>query len=384
MIVDCSVDPKKLHILGSGAYSDVFNIDDSPDKVLRLSYYDEDVLTSVDRHTTLAEQAIKTSNFKRAKFHMNQSRRAIDSDPITVESKMVRITNALMQRKICPHYVRVYASFECDGFYEILKKNGKIPLTRLASLKRHPLRQKHNSISIVKRYSSDITQFIQSEHIRKGNTRFKDMEQQDTVLAIILFQVLYALGTLQKYIRHFRHNDLSTNNVLINIDNDVARSKRPRGYTVYKLVGRQDHVFNVPNTGVDVAMADFDFASGGSVRLEGFENETPLRNIKVQTGGWANTDEWHINPQKNKSYDVQYFLNGMLKMIRGSYPRADQLPLTKEFLKRVLNKTNGRNRSRKTFKTLYPFHLLLDPYFSFLIKNVPEGKQHGMYQITKK
>jgi serine/threonine protein kinase len=377
--IDCSIDPKKLHVLGSGAYSDVFNIDDVPDKVLRLSYYDEDILASVDRHTALAEQAIKEGHPRRAKVHMDLSKRAIDKDPITVESKLVRITNVLMERKICPHYVRVYASFECDGFYDILKKHGKIPVSRMTSMKRHPLRQKHNSISIVKRYSSDITQFIQSEDVRNGNARFRDMKRQDAVLAIILFQVLYALGTLQKYIHRFRHNDLSTNNVLINIDNDVIRSVRPGGYTVYKV--NRKHVFKVPNTGVDVAMADFDFASGGMIKLKGFEKETPLRNIKVREGGWANTNEWHINPKRNKSYDVQYFLNGMLKIIRGVYPRADQLPLTKGFLKRVLDKTNGRNRSGSTFRALYPFHLILDPYFDFLRKEKPQGPETGRYQV---
>ena len=381
-IIDCSIDPKKLHILGSGAYSDVFNIDGAADKVLRLSYYDEDILKSVDRHTTLAEKAIEKKNYRLAKFHMNQSRHVIDEDPITVESKLVRIMTALAERKICPHYVRVYASFECDGFYDILKKHGKIPMSRMTSLKRHPLRQKHNSISVVKRYSSDITQFIQSDGIRKGNTRFRNMHDigQDTVLAIVLFQVLYALGTLQKYIRDFRHNDLSTNNILINIDNDVAssRSSTLRGHTVY-IVGRRH--FYIPNTGVDVAMADFDFASGGTVKLPGFENQTPLRNAKVKNGGWANTNEWHINPKKNKSYDVQYFLNGMFKMIRGVYPRADQLPRTKEFLKRVLDKTNGRNRSGGTFRALYPFQLVLDPYFDFLRKEKPQGPETGRYTV---
>lgn len=282
---------------------------------------------------------------------------------------MASITNALIQKRVCPHYVRVYDSKDCLDFFNHVQ--GRIPDVRVQELRRHntPLQRRYNHIKIMDRYSSNLTDFLKPRNIR-----------DDTVLTIIIFQVIYAIFSLQTYIDSFRHNDLSTNNVLIEVDG----AKMLRGVThhIEYTVPTQYGVvkFYVPDFGINVAIGDFDFASGGKVKIPGLEHVS-LKNKKVAVGGNFNKTPWHINPTKNDSYDTQYFLTTLQRVILQMYPSSSQLPHVKEFTKRVLEKTESVNRGKDPVKSLFPTMLLLDMYFGHFQRKTKTMKISKRYDL---
>jgi hypothetical protein len=237
-----------------------------------------------------------------------------------------------------------------------MRAHKKIPKKRLSNSRENATGQKfnYNSISIVKRYSSDITKFV------------KTMKMTDEVLAVVVFQVMYSLAALQRYISRFRHNDMSTNNVFVSVD----PAPQKREYVAYTVGDGKSETFYLPRIGVDVALADYDFASGNTVGVPGLESLSPIRNVKVKVGGWANVDEWFINPVEHKSYDAQYFLYSMdhslppRKARRSLFTSPDPISKTRAFLKRIMKASNKRFRSGTRFPALYPLNILKDPFFA--------------------
>lgn len=363
---DCAIDPRRLRHLGSGVYNDVYEIVDRPDVVLRLSYFNEDVMSRVISLGENLKRAIRQKVASHIQRYEKAIKNHIDEDPITVESKIMDITNALIARKVSPHFVEKFSSMECRGFFDRMRAHNKIPRKRLEDANKNATGEKfnYNSISIVRRYSSDITKFV------------KTMPMTDQILAVVIFQVIYSLAALQKYISAFRHNDLSTNNVFISVD-----SPKNVEYAAY-TVGKSD-TFYLPRIGVHVALADYDFASGGKVLVPGMESLSPIRNVKVKVGGWANTDEWFINPIEHKSYDAQYFLYSLehsLKKKRGSM--FTRIPMTRAFLKRVMNASNKKHRSGTRFPALYPLNILKDPYFeAFRVPKQPVVARYDLRNL---
>lgn len=372
---DCAIDPRRLRHLGSGVYNDVYEIVDRPDVVLRLSYFNEDVLSRVISLKENLKRAIRQKVASHIQRYTQAIKNHIDEDPITVESKIMDITNALIARKVSPHYVEKFSSMECRGFFDRMRAQKKIPKKRLESSNKNATGQKYNynSISIVRRYSSDITTFV------------KTMRMTDQILAVVIFQVMYSLAALQRYISNFRHNDLSTNNVFISVDDKPPKNIEYAAYTI----GKSDTVY-LPCIGVHAALADYDFASGGKVRVPGMESLSPIRNVKVKVGGWANTDEWFINPIEHKSYDAQYFLYSLEhslpahKAKRSLFTRrnTDPIPKTRAFLKRVMNASNKRFRSGTRFPALYPLNILKDPYFdAFRVPKEPVVARYDLRNL---
>jgi hypothetical protein len=359
-----------LRHLGHGRYSDVFEILDLPTKVLRLSYYDEGLLREVFKRLMAAEKMTK----EKAPDAVKRSHELLNIDPIRVENNMVQITNALIQKRVCPHYVRVYDSKDCLDFFKHVQK--RIPDVRVHELQRHntPLQRRYNHIKIMDRYSSNLTDFLKP---RNGPSVLRD-----DVLAVIIFQVIYSTFALQTYVDAFRHNDLSINNVLIELDKAKFRStKTPTQYIEYTVQTQYgEPKFCVPDLGINVAIGDFDFVSGGKVRIPGL-GHISLKNQKVAIGGNFNKTPWHINPTKNESYDPQYFLTTLYRVISQMYPSASQLPKTKEFLKRVLASTSSINRGKDPIKSLFPTMLLLDMYFGHFQKKIKNIKVSARYDL---
>ena len=396
----CNIDPTRLRHLGSGVYSDVFDIVGTPDRVLKLSYYDDAVLEGILRELTAAKKARDPLVKEK---HAEKARELLDSDPVTVETKMATITNAIIERGMCPHYVRTFEAKDCLNFYNHLARAHKIPALREAEMRNRRngdgLQQRYNNVKILERYSSNLTDFIMSNtrKIRDTNVKFKTMKgHHDDVLRIIIFQVMYGLATLQKSIDAFRHNDLSTNNVLIELDNVKVRRAMRRGVGSVPVIkyssGNLD--MYVPDTGVNVAIGDFDFASGGHVKIPGLEHMT-LHNKKVRTGG--NFDvayfpdkkkgrvQYHINPTMNDSYDVQYFLSTLDNLVSYATRKTDDvfMPKTRDFLQRRLRNIVSTNRGKAPIESLFPLNILKDSYFNVL-RTKPKTSGQKQYAIDGK
>jgi len=375
--LSCSIDPRKLKHIGSGTYSDVFDIVGTK-KVLRLSYYDETLLKSIARAISTAKNVAAAER---------DAKNSLDADPINVEKKMAMITNALIASKTSPHYVRVYGSKDCLNFYHHLDRGGVLPRARVQEFNSHKYayKRRYNNIKILDRYTSNVTDFVRSS--KSGGALYKthtfpgkiNTQFLDNVFRSIIFRVLYSLLALQNSIENFRHNDLSTNNVLIEIDSrrmvKFATTFDGRGSCVKYVLGSTSYF--VPETGVDVAIGDFDFVSGGRVLIPGMTHMKILRNVKVTYGNNLNLKH-HINPSKNPSYDAQHFLYTLHQSLQRS--TAFFLKQTLEFLKRALQGTRG-NRGRNVIEALFPQNLLKDPYFSKY--KVEAGPVTATYDISR-
>jgi len=361
-LLSCSIDPKRLRHIGSGTYSDVFDIVGTK-KVLRLSYYDETLLKDIAKAISIAKNVDAAER---------DAKNSLDADPINVEKKMALITNALIESKVSPHYVRVYGNKDCLNFYHHLDRSGAIPKQRIAEFKdhRYSFKKRYNNIKILDKYTSNVTDFVRS--CKPGGSLFKthkfpssvNKQFLEHVFRSVIFRVLYSLLALQTYVEAFRHNDLSTNNVLVEIDSrrmiKFAATFDDARVPCAKYVVGADSFF-VPDTGIDVAVGDFDFVSGGRVLIPGMTHMKILRNIKVTHGNNLNVKH-HINPSKNPSYDAQYFLFTLDRALK-ALKAPKFLKETLEFLQRSLRGTRG-NRGRNVVEALFPQNLLRDSYFS--------------------
>jgi hypothetical protein len=374
----CTIDPRRLRHIGSGTYSDVFEIMDgnrSTKKVLRLSYYDEHLLKSILK---------AISSAKDVEAAEREAKKTLDADPINVEKKMAAITNALIEKRIAPNYVRVYGTKDCLNFYHHLERGGVIPRTRTREFAAEGItyQKRYNNIKILDKYTSNLTDFIADMKGRSKSISSIQGVYRDIVFIAIFFQVFYSLLALQTYVEAFRHNDLSTNNILIEIDAEKLKrfpeyhpSRLP--YTTF-TVGRD--VFYVPDIGIDVAIGDFDFVSGEKVLVPGLEHMKVLRNVKVKHGNMLNV-KYHINPGENLSYDAQYFL-AVFKKVAGE-ALMKTIPETSAFVARVTKDTRGKNRGRNSVTALFPRNLIRDQFFKRLRwPRLGNPKNLGKYDVS--
>jgi len=376
----CTIDPRRLRHIGSGTYSDVFEIMDgkrSTKKVLRLSYYDEHLLKSILK---------AISSAKDVEAAERDAKKTLDADPINVEKKMAAITNALIEKRIAPNYVRVYGTKDCLNFYHHLERGGVIPRTRAREFAAEGItyQKRYNNIKILDKYTSNLTDFIAD---MKGRSKLVsgirgEEGYRDYIFTVIFFQVFYSLLALQTYVEAFRHNDLSTNNILIEID--AEKFKRfpewhpsRMSYTTF-VVGKDE--FHVPDIGIDVAIGDFDFVSGEKVLVPGLEHMKVLRNVKVKHGNMLNV-KYHINPGANLSYDTQYFL-AVFKKVAGE-TLMKTIPQTSAFVARVTKDTRGKNRGRNSVAALFPRNLIRDQFFKKLAwRRLGTPKNLGKYDLS--
>lgn len=107
-------------------------------------------------------------------------------------------------------------------------------------------------------------------------------------IKVLLFHVLYTLGAIQIRWPQFKHNDLSSKNVFLNVCEST-------GHTKYTIYGRD---YWVPRIGVMALMADFDFSCIPGILMD---------NYKVLEFEWE-VPTYSINAKKNLSSDMFYFI----------------------------------------------------------------------------
>lgn len=137
---------------------------------------------------------------------------------------------------------------------------------------------------------------------------------------VLMFQIISVLAIIQAKYPSFRHNDMKANNILIHKigKNKVSKYNKYQ----YKINGQK---YIVPNIGYQIKLWDFDFAT-----IPGL-----VDNSKVQAE-W--TTKININPEKNRYYDIHYFMNTLTR--KGFFPEfweGDNVPKKiKEFFMRVV------------------------------------------------
>lgn len=117
---------------------------------------------------------------------------------------------------------------------------------------------------------------------------------------VIMFQIISVLAIIQAKYPSFRHNDMKANNILIHKigKNKISKYNKYQ----YKINGQK---YIVPNIGYQIKLWDFDFAT-----IPGL-----IDNSKVQAE-W--TTKININPEKNRYYDIHYFMNTLTR--KGFFP----------------------------------------------------------------
>jgi hypothetical protein len=181
-----------------------------------------------------------------------------------------------------------------------------------------------NNVCFMEVFTSDMTKWL------RGRSR----DLTESTIRAALFGVLYSLAALQKLYPGFRHNDLSSNNVLIKkLTKHLRASYTINGATYYV------------NTPVLAALNDWDFSH--------VPDHGKLANERVIHG------RYKVTETPNPTYDTHFFLKSVLKSL---YLKTGQFPAVSAFLKSLPLESEDR-LDTKSIPGLEPAALLTHDYF---------------------
>ena len=296
---------RTLTFVGSGKYSDVFKVRDGRRSVImKLSYYRDDTLC---RFVKAAKQG-----------DLQSAARAKNTDSISVSANFARASNDLVVRGVSPHFVVVYCDMDCKNFAARLKELLPERFRAMSAVQ-----MKYNNMCFMEVFGSNLTAWL---------TRGRYSE---TALRGVLFQVLYTLAALQKVLPGFRHNDLSSNNVLV--------KTLPRAVTYgYSFEGRS----YVVRSRLLVGLSDYDFTH--------VPGHPSLQNERVLNG------RYKVDGSRNPSYDPHFFLKSVAKALT---LRQAKFPETMAFLKSI-GMRSDLDRLDAPIPGFTPARLLTHAYFA--------------------
>ena len=309
-------DPTMTH-RGSGRYSDVFEIKSGLQSVIaKLSYY---------RDNTLCDFVEKLKKGDRAGARTVKNR-----DSIMVGAAFADMTNALIATRASPHFVFVYCHADCRMMAPRLKTilGNRIKTSTKIQLK-------YNNLCLQETFTTDFTTWLRA--------RSKDVT--DANVRSALFGVLYTLAVLQKRFPSFRHNDLSTNNILI--------KKSPKSLKIGYIFDGTSYFVTVPFL---VAISDYDFTH--------VPNHPTLQNERVIHG------KYRVTQTKNRTYDTHFFLKSIMRSL--AFKKNSHLQALRAFLKSLPLESTDR-LDTKEIPGLEPSVLLRHSYFNAIRKPIPSG-----------
>ena len=329
-----------LKHLGSGKYSDVFRVVPGQGLVMKVSYYRDSTMCDIVRRIKAAD--------------VTGAMKAKQGDAIQVGHAFSRLTASLVD-SVSPHFVVEYCEHDCSNFAPRL---GPILKERLATLS--PLQRQFNNVCFMELFQDNLTRFLVKA------------AYDERTLCSVVFQMLYTVAALQRKFPGFRHNDLSTNNVLIK-----KLRKAPRmAYTVTARTTTTEAHNNGMNGGGTppaltfhvtipylVAMSDYDFVH--------VPTSAHMKNERVLSG------KYKVDGRANDSYDSHFFLKSVLKCIQR---RISQFPRTVDFLRRLRLRTEDRQNAT-VMPRLRPERLLRDAYFAPLLAPSPAPAPDASYAM---
>ena len=312
-----------MTFIGSGRYSDVFKVTSGRQSVvMKLSYY---------RNNTLSDFISKLQAGDRV-----GARNVKNKDSIMVSAAFANATNALVAKRASPHFVFVYCNADVRNMAERLKTLLK---DRIKSSSK--IEMKYNNACFLELFHMDLTKWLKSNSTSVNDTNVRNA----------IFAVMYTLAVLQKVYRGFRHNDLSTNNVLVK----KLRKPMKAGYVF------DGTSYYIPSMPVLVAINDYDFTH--------VPNHPSLANERVING------KYKVTEFANKTYDSHFFLKTVLRHVNS---KNKNLPATRAFLKALPFQTEDRLDATQV-PGFEPEVLMKHAFFSSLRKPVPEGVD--VYQL---
>lgn len=304
--------------LGRGRYSDCFTVTSSAGQAvaMKLSYYQEATIRAFTKLATMGDR--------------DAAHDAKDQDAISVSMAMAEVAKNMRAYGVSPHFVRVYREADIRDLPRRLR-----PLLgdRLARLT--PRQIKYSHVCLMELYACNLTGFLTGP---KAN---------DVRARALLFQVLFTLACLHIVFPGFRHNDLSTNNVLV---------KRARHRCVKYTYRNTTYFVRCPYV---AALADFDFTH--------VPGHAVLSNERVLGGKYG------ITGDPNPSYDTHLLLKTTLKCLQ----RRNACPETLAFLRGL--RLEAQERLDAHVPHLHPATLLHSPYFAPL--RTPEPSCDAAYAM---
>ena len=296
--------------LGSGKYSDVFSVRRGSRRLaMKISYYRDGTLSDVARRAMRGD--------------LDGAAMARQRDAVCVASAFSRFT-ASISRTVSPHFVAVHVSRDCDGLAERLRPVLAARLRTLTEAQR-----RHNNVSFMDRFDANVTRYLLQGQI------------SDDVLCGVIFHIMYTLAALQKLLPGFRHNDLSTNNVLL-------RYSPPPRPAVYQFESMQ-FATALP---VFVALSDYDFTH--------VPGHPTLSNERILGGKYP-----HMTAGYNPAYDSHLFLKSVHRCLAKRRGEHHRVPRTCRFLA-SLGLHAAADRLDAPVARLVPSTLLRHPYFDSL------------------
>jgi len=294
----------KLRQLGSGKYSDCFRVSDGHSRLaLKISYYRDSTIETV---TSLAEHGDLYAAYV-----------AKDQDAVSVSAAIADVASTMREHRVTPHIVEVYAEADAK---DLPSRLAPLLRTRLPTLSARQAKFSH--ICLMELCACTLASFVT-----------RSSWATDRVMRCLIFQVLYTLVCLQQVLPGFRHNDLSTTNVLI------RRLPHPQS-TRYTYEGTSAVTADMPFA---VALADFDFT-----HVPGHEVLANERILGKRYG---------IGQEPNEGYDTHVFLSTLKKAAAST----SHLPHTNSFLKTLKFESTCRPKHRAAH--LDPSMVLRHTYF---------------------
>ena len=296
-----------LKPIGTGKYSDIFAVRRGADSfAMKISYYTEDTI----------------DKFIKKKMHGDNegAKREKEQDSIFVSEKFSKVTTVLLTKKITPHFVHVFDEQDVKNFAV------KIPGLEKRLKKLTPYQRMYNHVAFMELFDTDLTHFL---------TR-KVLDENE--IKIIIFQILYTIAATQHSLPGFRHNDLSTNNILIK----NTRKKIVSSYDV-------DGVVFYTGSKYTVAITDYDFVHVPRVKI--------LNNGRVTSGNYK------VSEDNNVSYDVHLFIKSVYKCFTKAYG-TNPYTETHKFLESLETFTDDRHPHE--IPSLNPREILKHKYFNSL------------------
>jgi hypothetical protein len=295
--------------IGTGKYSDVFRVQKDGDIfAMKISYYREETVTEFSNK-------MSAGDVKGAKL-------AKDRDAISVSCNFSKITEDFRTKGITPHFIRVFESRDVKNFVE------KIPDMQKRITHLSPFQKKYNHVVFMEIFESDMTTFL------------TENDCDEDLLRMFIFQIVFTIAAAQKKLPGWRHNDLSTNNVLVKkADKEVATKYTCGGKSFYT---KMNHF---------VSITDYDFVHVPSVKR--------LENHRVLSG------DFKVSGSPNVSYDTHFFLKSVLKCLSKRHSKGKS---TRDFFKRLDLKTDDRYPEEIPY--LNPMVVLQDEYFEPMTKKI--------------
>lgn len=325
--LDCSrIDPKRLKHIASGTYNDVFSYDVPSKTVLRLSYYNKATIRKMEDmiKEKKATGGPDYSDRKSVAYKqlMVQARNVCSIDSVWIKIHFSDLTNFLVKQNVSPHFVYTLSSKDCKKALESIG-----PMLPADQLKKRmdpnaSCSTRYNNLSFQEPFDMDVT-----DALRRARNPSDALRMTDDDLRSIVFQVLFTLAMVQHYVPIFRHNDLSTNNVLLK---EMPMNASEYTYELY------DMRFHLVGPRFFAAMHDFDLAHADAyvMHMGGERAGFSLQNRTVMKRHFQGNGAEAISPDYNPSFDAYFFLSVLLGQISS---QAAAFPQTHAWLSRELN-----------------------------------------------